>query len=146
MALDTKTNLSNGKFEQIGTDILSLSGCTKIYGSFNILSGATIQILPNAGLGKSLVSDENGNAAWQLLSGSSGSALSIFTLAGDGTTTGFTLNHAKNKQFVAVEIVRNASPYNTVYTNVSRPNENCVCITFDVAPINGLEYKILITG
>lgn len=141
MALDTKTNLSNGKFEQIGTDILSLSGCNKIYGSFNILSGATIQIQPNAGLGKSLVSDENGNAVWQVSSDS----LSMFTLSGNGTTTGFTLNHAKNKQFVGVEVVRNTSPYNTVYTNVSRPNENCVCITFDVAPANGLEYKILIT-
>lgn len=75
---------------------------------------------------------------------SSGNAsLSEITITGNSTTTGFTINHAKNK-FVAVEIIRNISPYPTIYTGVSRPNANCVCITFDTAPTTGLEYKILI--
>jgi hypothetical protein len=74
------------------------------------------------------------------------SALSEFTITGDSTATGFTINHAKNKQFVAVEIVRGSSPYDTVYTSVQRPNANCVCIFFDTAPASGQQYKILITS
>jgi hypothetical protein len=72
--------------------------------------------------------------------------LSVFIITGNSTATGFTINHAKNKQFVSVEIVKNSSPYPTVYTNVQRTNTNCVCITFDTAPANGQQYKILITS
>jgi trimeric autotransporter adhesin len=78
--------------------------------------------------------------------GTGGSSLSVFTITGDSSATGFTINHAKNKQFVGVEIVRNTSPYPTVYTSVYRTNANCVCVTFDTAPTTGLEYKILITS
>jgi hypothetical protein len=73
-------------------------------------------------------------------------SFSEFTITGNSTATGFTVNHAKNKQFVGVEIVKNTSPYSTIYTGVSRPNANCVCITFDTAPLNGTQYKILIYG
>jgi hypothetical protein len=77
---------------------------------------------------------------------SGGSSLSVFTITGNSTATGFTVNHAKNKQFVAVEVVRGSSPYDTVYTSVQRPNVNCVCVTFDTAPANGQQFKILITS
>jgi hypothetical protein len=80
------------------------------------------------------------------ISGSTCASLSEFTITGNSSATGFTVNHAKNKQFVAVEIVKGSSPYDTVYTSVSRPNANCVCITFDTAPANGQQYKILITS
>jgi hypothetical protein len=73
-----------------------------------------------------------------------GSSLSEFTITGNSTATGFTINHAKGKQFVAVEVVRGSSPYDTIYTNVQRPNANCVCVTFDSPPANGQEFKILI--
>jgi hypothetical protein len=74
------------------------------------------------------------------------SALSIYTITGNSSNTGFTVNHGKNNQFVSVQVVRNSSPYPTVYTAVNRPNANCVCVTFDTAPTTGLEYKILITN
>jgi hypothetical protein len=69
---------------------------------------------------------------------------SEFTITGDSSTTGFTVNHAKNKQFVGVEVVRNSAPYPTVYTNVERTDANNVYVSFDTAPASGLQYKILI--
>ena len=78
-------------------------------------------------------------------SGLTYSTLSEFTITGNSTSTGFTVNHAKNNQFVSVEIVKNTIPYPTIYTNVLRPNANCVCVTFDTPPATGQEYKILIT-
>lgn len=75
---------------------------------------------------------------------SGSTSLSEFTITGNSSSTGFTINHAKNKQFVMVEVVKNSSPYPTVYTNVERTNANCICITFDTAPATGQQYKILI--
>jgi hypothetical protein len=75
-----------------------------------------------------------------------GSSLSEFTITGDSSATGFTVNHALNKQFVMVQIVEAASPYATVYTDVQRTNANCVCVTFNTAPPSGTCYKVLIMG
>ena len=75
-----------------------------------------------------------------------GSGISEFTISGNSSSTGFTVNHAKNKQFVAVEVVQGLSPYATVYTNVQRTDANNVCITFDTAPLSGTCYKILVIG
>jgi hypothetical protein len=82
----------------------------------------------------------------KVLTGSTCASLSVFTITGNSTATGFTVNHGKGKQFVAVEIVRGSSPYDTVYTSVQRPNTNCVCVTFDTAPGSGCQFKILITS
>jgi hypothetical protein len=73
-------------------------------------------------------------------------SLSVYTITGNSTNTGFTIIHNKNKTFVAVEIIKNTSPYSTVYTSVSRPTTNTVCVTFDTAPLAGQQYKILITS
>jgi hypothetical protein len=72
------------------------------------------------------------------------SSLSIYTITGNSTSTGFTIEHNLNKQFVMVQVVENTTPYATIYTDVLRPNANCVCITFDSPPANGIQYKILI--
>jgi len=65
MAIDTKPNLSDSKFEQFSGETLSLSGNTNIYGHFAIKSGATISILSNYGVGKILTSDSGGTGTWQ---------------------------------------------------------------------------------
>ena len=65
MAIDTKFNLSNNKFEQFGNEILNLSGCTQIFGQLHIESGATFLMLSNHGEGKILTSDANGIGTWQ---------------------------------------------------------------------------------
>ena len=72
--------------------------------------------------------------------------LSVFTITGNSTNTGFTITHNKNKTFVGVEIIKNTSPYPTIYTSVSRPTTNTVCVTFDTALTTGQQYKILITS
>jgi len=64
--IDTKPNLSDNKFEQCTGDILHLSGCTHVFGQFQIQSGATISILPNRGVGKILTSNSGGTATWQI--------------------------------------------------------------------------------
>jgi hypothetical protein len=73
-------------------------------------------------------------------------SLSVYAITGDSTNTGFTITHNKNKTFVAVEVIKNTSPYPTIYTSVSRPTTNTVCVTFDTAPLAGQQYKILITS
>jgi hypothetical protein len=267
MAYDNKPNLSNCHFEQCQTDVLSLSGCNKVYGQFVFQSGSALSIPTNAGIGKVWTSNSGGTGTWQVSSTSNGvritksiyqpshgfnvndvvgwsggtynkpiadgtydgevlgivnkvsgntfeltqtgyvtgltavlvanntyflsdltagllttnettlnghivkpmliatssstgwvlsyagyqvstggtiAAISEFTITGNSVTTGFTVNHGLSKQFVSVEVVKNSSPYATIYTNIERPNANCVCITFDTAPASGQQYKILI--
>jgi hypothetical protein len=143
-------------------DIYGVSGSESIClqsdpNTYLFLSGGTASILGNT---KLLTTPATGVCtdsvlAWNSVDktikilpyssgGTGGSSLSEFTITGNSSATGFTINHAKNKQFVGVEVVRNSSPYPTVYTNVYRTNANCVCVTFDTAPTTGLEYKILI--
>lgn len=75
-----------------------------------------------------------------------GSSLNEFTITGDSSTTGFTVNHGLDNQFVMVQVVENTTPYATIYTDVLRPNSSCVCVTFDSPPTNGTQYKILIVS
>lgn len=102
---------------------------------------------------KSVLIADSETSAWVLpyagfqisvSSGGTSAQVSEFTITGNSTSTGFTVIHGKNKQFVMVEVIKNTSPYPTIYTNVERTNADCVCITFDTAPANGQEYKILI--
>lgn len=77
MAIDTKPNLKDGKFEQAQGDTLHLSGSTHVYGQFLIQSGGTFSILSNGGTGKVLTSGSGGTATWE-------------TSTGGGTITGAT--------------------------------------------------------
>jgi hypothetical protein len=77
MAMDTKPNLNDGKFEQSQSDSLHLSGCTHVYGEFQIQSGGTISILLNAGVGKVLTSNSGGTGTWQNISISTASGENI---------------------------------------------------------------------
>jgi hypothetical protein len=72
--------------------------------------------------------------------------ISACVITGDSSTTGFSVCHGCNQQFVMVQVVQAASPYATVYTDVQRPNGDCVCITFSTAPALGTDYMILING
>lgn len=67
MAIDTKPNLKDGKFEQAQSDILHLSGGTHIYGQFLVQSGGTFSILSNAGVNKVMTSDSGGTGTWQII-------------------------------------------------------------------------------
>jgi hypothetical protein len=74
------------------------------------------------------------------------SSLLIYTISGNSTATGFTVQHDLNQQYVVVEITQTVSPYSTVFTEVQRPNANCVRVLFDDAPPTGTNYNVLITG
>jgi hypothetical protein len=71
MAINTKPDLTDGKFEQFSGETLSLSGNTDIFGYLIIKSGATLSILPSHGAGKVLTSDSAGKATWQIVATSS---------------------------------------------------------------------------
>jgi hypothetical protein len=72
--------------------------------------------------------------------------LSRWTISGNSSNTGFTIQHDCNQQFVMVEIVETVTPYGTIYADVQRTNTNCVCVIFDDPPATGTCYKILIMG
>lgn len=72
MAVDTKPNLSNEKFEQYSGETLNLSGSTEIFGTFTINEQGILLIQSNCGDGKVLTSDADGIATWQELVLSSG--------------------------------------------------------------------------
>ena len=96
MGIDTKPNLSSNKFEQCSGDIMNLSGCTQIYGIFDIESGATLSICDNHGVGKVLTSDASGNATWQagcggtITGGTNGLSTSDANIVLGGALTGDT--------------------------------------------------------
>jgi len=101
MAIDTKPNFSSNKFEQCTGDTMNLSGCTQIFGYFDMESGSTLSICANAGDGKVLTSSASGVGTWQTpaaqgitaLSGGSGMNFSPITSTGSvvlGTPTSIT--------------------------------------------------------
>lgn len=75
-----------------------------------------------------------------------GSSNRIYSISGDGSTTGFTVTHGYNQRFVNVEIVENTSPYSTIYTNVERPTLNDLYVTFETPPNSGTTYNVIVNG
>lgn len=79
---------------------------------------------------------------WSYISGTT--TMGVYTITGNSTNTGFTITHNKNQLFVGVEVMKNVSPYPTVFTEVNRPDANNVYIAFDSPPATGVQYKVLI--
>ena len=69
MGFETKLNLNNNKFQQLSGDTFTSSGATHVFGSLNILSGATFKLLDNAKEGNLLTIDSNGNVVSQEFTG-----------------------------------------------------------------------------
>ena len=106
MAYNTKIDLYNGKVEQRSDEALHLSGCTFVYGQFEIQSGATFSILDNAGNGKVLTSNVDGLGTWQIpsLGGEITGATNGLTKSGQdvvlgGNLTGNTCININNFDF-----------------------------------------------
>jgi len=93
MAIDTKPNFSSNKFEQCTGDTMNLSGCTQIYGFFDMESGSTLSICSDAGDGKVLTSSASGVATWQtpaaqgITAISGGSGMNFSPITSTGTVT-----------------------------------------------------------
>lgn len=77
---------------------------------------------------------------------SSGAKYCCFLITGNSSNTGFTINHALSKEFVLIQVIQATLPYATVYTDTQRIDTNNVCITFDIAPLLGTNYNIVIVG
>ena len=85
MGLDTKPNFSSNKFEQCTNDTMNLSGCTQIFGKFDMESGSTLTICDNRGVGKVLTSSASGVATWEPISND---ALMVYYVDGNNDVTG----------------------------------------------------------
>lgn len=69
---------------------------------------------------------------------------SFHTIAGDASSTQFTVTHNFNTLNVAVEIRAAGSPYGTVYPQVVRPSVDTIRVDFGIAPATGTNYVALI--
>ena len=85
MSVETKLDLSSGKFKQLSGDTLNLSGTTNLYKSFVFKSGSTLTFLPNKGAGKVMTSDADGNITLQPSSTVTGTPKNIVIIASGGT-------------------------------------------------------------
>jgi hypothetical protein len=120
-------------FTTFTSGLTSISGKVNVNASQSAISGVEIPVKFNA-------------TCFLVVDSCNVGTLSEFTITGNSSSTGFTITHNKNKTFVDVQVVKNTAPYPTIYTYVSRPTANTVCVTFDIAPTTGQQYKILITS
>ena len=71
------------------------------------------------------------------------------TISGDGSDTDFDITHNWGTRLVKVEVIDygnagSGATYATVYTDVTRPHDNYVTVTFAVAPSATQDYKVLL--
>lgn len=71
------------------------------------------------------------------------------TISGDGSDTDFDITHNWGTRLVKVEVIDygnagSGATYATVYTDVTRPHDDYVTVTFAVAPTSSQDYKVLL--
>jgi phage-related tail fiber protein len=64
---------------------------------------------------------------------------------GDGSSTSINVNHALGTRDCHVTVYTNASPWDTVYCEVDRPDTNNVTLVFGSAPASAA-YRVLVTA
>lgn len=64
---------------------------------------------------------------------------------GDGSATAITLTHNLGTKDIEVQVYTNASPWDTVICDVTRPTTNTVTLTFATAPASGA-YRAVVIG
>lgn len=64
---------------------------------------------------------------------------------GDGSATAITITHGWGTRDVQVSVFTNATPWDDVICDITRPNTNDVTLTFATAPASGA-YRVVITG
>ena len=73
----------------------------------------------------------------------------VVDITGDGSDTDFDLTHNWGTRLVKVEVLDygnngTGATYATVYTDVTRPHDDYVTVTFAVAPTASQDYKVLL--
>ncbi len=69
-----------------------------------------------------------------------------FTVAiGDGTATAYTVTHGLGNQWVTVQVVRNATPFDVVMTDIELTDANTATIRFATAPALNA-FRAVVTG
>jgi len=134
--------------------------CTLIYGDF---TGNTVTLpvlklctTPSSGTcdDKVLVWNETDKTVKQMPyptggtapASNSGTTYTTYEIIGNGSDTEFLIIHDHALQYPLVQVIAKVSPYPTVYTDVVRPNADCVCVRFDNPPASNMRYKVVIAG
>lgn len=68
------------------------------------------------------------------------------TIAGDDTTTEFTVTHGLATQDVLVQVRESSTPFPVVFTDVEVLNTTQVRIRFAVPPATGTDYRVVVVG
>lgn len=79
------------------------------------------------------------------LAGAASRKLKGATTIGDGSATQFDLTHNFSTRDVEISVYRNASPWDTVIADVSRPDANTARVNFSVAPAANA-YRVVVLG
>ncbi len=75
----------------------------------------------------------------------SGRKLKAIANIGDGTATQYDITHNFNTRDLTVEVYRNATPWDSVICDISRPTVNAVRLNFAAAPTSN-QFSVVIVG
>lgn len=70
----------------------------------------------------------------------------VADIAGDSASSSFSVTHNLGTKEVQVQVYDAASPFDTVEVDVERTSTSAVTIKFAVAPITGVNYKVVTVG
>jgi len=130
-ALESARNIGGVSFD--GTGNINLPGVNTSGNQDTSGNAATATVLATGAVG--------GVKVFELDNSVSGVAAD----AGGSDSTVFTITHGMgNGRFYKVEVVKDSANYDTVYTDVTRPSDTTVVITFGTAVANGA-YRAMLT-
>jgi len=70
----------------------------------------------------------------------------VADVAGDASTTAFSITHNLGTREIQVQVYDAASPYDTVEVDIERTSTSAVTIRFATAPASGVNYKVVTVG
>jgi hypothetical protein len=146
-ASTTELNIMDGVTAST-TELNIMDGVTATTAEINLIDGGTARGTTALAGGDGFLHNDNGtmrmtnvNKITDFVQGATTVAENI---TGDGSTKAFAISHGMNTRDVMVQIYDTASPYATIYADVTRNSTAAVTVNFDVAPSNSTVYKALI--
>lgn len=67
-------------------------------------------------------------------------------ITGNASSTSFTITHSLSNQWVNVQVIDAASPYDQVECDVERTSTSAIAVKFATAPANAKAYKVIVIG
>lgn len=146
-ASTTELNIMDGVTASTA-ELNIMDGVTATTAEINLIDGgASVGTTALAG-GDGFLHNDNGTMRMTNVNKITDFVQSATTLAenitGDGSTAEFAITHGMGTRDVMVQIYDTASPYDTIYADVTRNSTAAVTVNFASAPSASTVYKILI--